>query len=597
MPYAAVRAVASSRHKHQHVPALIAFAFVTAALAALTTSPSAVAARMQPRAERSPAGGMQWHRWHPTARAQQRRAVRFGSTAVVGLQSMRDLVWFRSRYRFTRMRAIPALRAVVVRGERANVRRLLAAAPAERRIRYVSPDTAKRQLLAAPDDPLLRTTDPLTSVPYEWQFAAANVHRALDFTSGDARVLVGVIDTGISPVPDLAGKIDGLWSVAPDGTVTADQLSVGNDDVGHGTAVASLIAANVDDGFGMAGFGGEAHVIGVHAGYFGFFRDTEIAAALIKLDELGVRIVNMSLGGPTQSEPILIDAIHKAAADGMLIIAAAGNDHRQVAWPAATLQPRDGTRGFGLAVGASNSDGNLAEFSNSGTHLSLLAPGASEGDTCFTGVLVALLPVGEHVPSYCHPAWNGPAGADYGYLAGTSFAAPEVAGVAALIWAARPELRNYQVADIIKHTAHRNPDTGWTPSVGCGTLDAGAALALATSHTTTEWAVPTPDGHDACSVDGDQDPTWPNKARQTIDFKSLPNRRLRDPDLPLRASASSGLPVVFNANGRCVIRKGAVHPTGTGSCTITATQSGNEHFNPAPPLSRAFSIKARRPRR
>jgi subtilisin family serine protease len=539
---------------------------------------------------------MQWFRWHPATRRHEPER-RFGSRAVIGLRSMRDLAALRARFRFKLVQPIPALRAAVVSVNRAELRRLLAVAPGERRIRYVSPDSAKRHVLELPDDPLVRTIDPLSGRPYEWQFAAANVHRALDFTSGDARVLVGVIDTGISPVPDLAGKIDGLWSVAPDGTVTADPLSVGNDDVGHGTAVASLIAANVGDGFGMAGFGGATHVIGIHAGYLGFFHDTEIARALIKLDELGVRIANMSLGGPSPSEPILIDAIHKAAADGMLIIAAAGNDHGQVAWPAAALQPRDGTRGFGLAVGASNSDGSLAEFSNSGKHLSLLAPGASEGDTCFTGVLVALVPAGDHEPSYCHPAWNGSGGADYTYLAGTSFAAPEVAGIAALIWAARPELRNYQVADIIKHTAHRDPDTGWLPGVGCGRLDAGAALALATSRTTAEWAVPTPDGDaSACSIDGDQTPTWPNKAHQTIDFKPLPNRRLRDPDLPLHASATSRLPVSFNADGRCVIHNNAAHPTGPGTCTITATQPGNEHFNPARPLSRSFSIKASRSR-
>jgi subtilisin family serine protease len=68
----------------------------------------------------------------------------------------------------------------------------------------------------------------------------------------------------------------------------------------------------------------------------------------------------------------------------------------------------------------------------------------------------------------------------------TSFAAPEVAGVAALIWAVRPTLRNYQVADIIKRSANR--EGGWSATTGCGVLDAGAALTLAVSRSDAEWA-------------------------------------------------------------------------------------------------------------
>ena len=66
-------------------------------------------------------------------------------------------------------------------------------------------------------------------------------------------------------MPDLHGKIDALWTVDPDGTLTPVPVAQGNDDFGHGTAVASVIAATVDDGFGMAGFGGATHVITVHA--------------------------------------------------------------------------------------------------------------------------------------------------------------------------------------------------------------------------------------------------------------------------------------------------------------------------------------------
>ena len=73
-----------------------------------------------------------------------------------------------------------------------------------------------------------------------------------------------MIDTGVDDVPDLKGKIDSIWTVS--GTTVSQAPPEGNDEYGHGTAVASLIAANVDDQFGMAGFGGATHVIAVRAG-------------------------------------------------------------------------------------------------------------------------------------------------------------------------------------------------------------------------------------------------------------------------------------------------------------------------------------------
>src|SRR5262245_26093069 len=223
-------------------------------VAALSASPAAAAAHTRPReATGAAAAKTQWLRSRPADAGTVRQGAGSDSTAVIGLRSMSDLRALRTRFRFERIRPIPALRAVEVSVDRAVLRRLLAVAPGERRIRYVSPDRAKRRVLELPDDPLLQTIDPLTAWPYEWQFAAARVDRALEFTPGDARVVVGIIDTGVTAVPDLAGKIDGLWRVAPNGKVTADSLANGNDDIGHGTAVASLIAANVDDGFGMAG--------------------------------------------------------------------------------------------------------------------------------------------------------------------------------------------------------------------------------------------------------------------------------------------------------------------------------------------------------
>ena len=95
-----------------------------------------------------------------------------------------------------------------------QLRALLRRAPNDPLIRYVSPLGFARQPLAMPNDPLVSTIDPATTLPYEWQFGAVHVDRALDFSSGSASVLVGTIDTGAADVPDLAGKIDSRLTVS-----------------------------------------------------------------------------------------------------------------------------------------------------------------------------------------------------------------------------------------------------------------------------------------------------------------------------------------------------------------------------------------------
>ena len=346
---------------------------------------------------------MHWFRWHRSTRlAATAASVGFGSTAVLGLRSMGDLASLRATYGFAHVREIPSLHAAEVSVDEGHLRALLTQGPSDPRVRYVSPLGPERRTTSMPNDPLLHAIDAQTNLPTEWQFAASHVDRALDFTSGNPSIVVGTIDTGAAAVPDLAGKLDSLWSVT--GTQISQSPPEGNDDYGHGTAVASLIAANVDDGFGMAGFGGTTHVIAVHAGNEGFFLDTPVAIALTKLVSLGARIVNMSIGGRTPSAPILVDAIHQAEANGVLLIAAAGNDNGYVGWPAADLQTSDGGRSYGLAVGATNVNGSRAAFSDWGRHLSLVAPG-DYGGTC-SGVLVAL-PAASLFDDSCFVTWTG----------------------------------------------------------------------------------------------------------------------------------------------------------------------------------------------
>jgi subtilisin family serine protease len=527
---------------------------------------------------------MHWFRWHPNARLLHRH---YGSKVVVGVASMQAFKELRVEYGFGVGTAheLPALHAVLVKVSGAQLHTLLTRGTRDPRIRYVSPIREKRNAQSVPNDPYVSTVDGMTNLPYEWAFLTTHVDRALDFTKGDPHVVVGVIDSGVAQVPDLAGKIDGRWSVSG-GTIA--QVFDDNDDQGHGTAVASLIAANSNDGFGMAGFGGDTHIIGVHAGIAGTFNDPDLAIALTKLVSLGVRIVNMSLGGKPPSDPVLVDAIHNAAAQNVLLVAAAGNANSDVYWPAAELQRSHGGRSYGLAVGATDGSGQRASFpgwgSNWGKHLSIMAPGTY---SAYAGVVAALPPASPLEEMF--PTWTDDRNARYAYLGGTSFASPEVAGVAALVWAANPELRSYQVADILKQSASRtSPD--WTPQMGCGTLDAGAALELATSRRASAWAETPNTSGAVCTAFGNEPAAWPTEKSQTIAFGSIANKHLGESDFKVKAYASSGLPLSITAYGSCSMKSAKVHLLRTGWCTVIAEQPGNDEYNAAASVTQKFLV-------
>jgi subtilisin family serine protease len=296
---------------------------------------------------------------------------------------------------------------------------------------------------------------------------------------------------------------------------------------GHGTAVASLIAANPDDGFGMAGFGGATHLISFRVDYL---TDPAVAVALTKLVSLGVRIINLSIGGSTPDTPILVDAVHKAAAAGVLLVAASGNSGGFVSYPAADLQPAGGGRSLrarGGRLQPHRRAGGLLQFGaaslarRAGRPLRRLLRRArrdSPGDGAVDQ------PATRPGPARAVPATPT--------LPGTSFSAPEVSGVAALIWAARPELKNYQVAEIIKQSAARDTTAGWTATIGCGRLDAAAALELATRHTS---AGP------ACTSAGDGPPAWPAPViAPTVTALAASGSRGATVSLPFRVGKASG---------------------------------------------------------
>jgi subtilisin family serine protease len=399
--------------------------------------------------------------------------------AVVGLGRPRDAAAVAHAFGVSPVLLDAGLRALEVSGSREALRALDAAVGSDPRLRYVEP-VRERRALHRRNDPLTTSVDPVTHMPFEWQFSHVRLDRALNVDRGSPTILVGVIDTGFGGVPDLSGKVAQAWYFA-------DQTTSSYDTLGHGTFVSSLIAATNDDGQGMAGFCGSCRLAIVKDLALDSF---SVSTAIRTLTDAKVRVLNMSFGGPALSL-METDALSYAISQGVLLVAASGNDGGPVLYPAAFLQPDGGAAGYGLAVGASDSTDRPAPWSNRGSHLSLLAPGTfTDTFQCNAGVLGALPATAAMFDDSCGVTFSDPVtGARYGYSDGTSFAAPEVAGVAALVWAGRPDLANYQIASILTQSAARPPGSGWAPDRGWGVLDAAQAVEQATGESTADTVV------------------------------------------------------------------------------------------------------------
>lgn len=302
----------------------------------------------------------------------------------------------------------------------------------------------------------------------EWQYVATRADSVPTQVLRDAaRITIAVVDTGADiTAPDLAAKsVHGFNLLTRNSDI--------RDSVGHGTFVASLAAGSVSNGEGIAGFGGDANLIVVKvAGTGGMLTDVDEAAAIAYAVDHGAQIVNLSFGGPTTSTTER-RAVDYAVARGALLVSAVGNEYRNgnpVEYPAALLQPVGslGRGGRGLAVAASTIVGARASFSNTGTHVSLAAPGVD-----VLGAVSSLAPPSRFTPV----ALPGSLAGFYGLASGTSFSAPQVSGAAALVWAANPSLGPRDVAQILKSTASGHG--AWTPQLGFGVIDVASAVARA----------------------------------------------------------------------------------------------------------------------
>jgi subtilisin family serine protease len=305
-----------------------------------------------------------------------------------------------------------------------------------------------RVLLVVPDARLELSDWPADGAPDDPRFpdqpnlAQAGVTGAWPTTVGDPSVVVAVIDSGV----DLAHpELDGVPVVAPQNVVW-NNVDV-TDMVGHGTWVTGTILAETDNATGIAGIAPAATLMPIKiADDDGFISFADALDAVDWARTHGADIVNMSFGGTLSFEQVQLGQPTFTAAReaGILLVAASGNDGIVLRnYPASF-------RGV-VSVGAVDGDDVIAEFSTAGKALDVVAPGVD---------LVGPVPDG---------------GYDLG--SGTSGASPHVAGIAALVLAARPGLAVDELEAVIRASSVDLGDPGWDPIHGDGRVDAAAALA------------------------------------------------------------------------------------------------------------------------
>jgi subtilisin family serine protease len=325
-----------------------------------------------------------------------------------------------------------------------------------------------------PNDPIFMTDN-----IHQWDLYMTQMPNAWSVTTGLTSVRIAVIDTGYDTTnPDLMGKVDNsivfdLCNGQRDGTASIE------DKDGHGTDVSGIAAADTNNMTDVAGVGFNVHLLEARVFPYGNnpgASTMDIAAAINWAVAAGAKVINLSLGSSTPDPVAEEPAVASAIAAGVIVVAATGNQSSNtIDYPAADPGV--------IAVGASayhdlsnntiaGGHEYVAAYSNYGPGLTLVAPGGDPNNAqknCTMQSCIDFLQWIENLDSL-----QGPFTEAVGLFAGTSMAAPHVAGAAGLMVSKDAALTPAKALSIFKSAA--NNDNISDPHQGAGRLNVLKAL-------------------------------------------------------------------------------------------------------------------------
>ena len=343
-----------------------------------------------------------------------------------------------------------------------------------------------------PNDPLWSSQSTLVSmgVPDAWTQS-----------TGSASAVIAVIDTGVDPTPDLGSRLMAGYDFVHSDSNPAD-------DNGHGSDVASIIAAGGNDGATMAGVCWTCRVLPVKvldsngSGYM-----SDVASGIVWATNQGATVINLSLGSPS-ADISVSNAVNYAVAHDVVVLAAAGND-------GSTNHSYPGADDNVVAVAAHDPSGALYSWSQRGSSwVDVSAPGCNVAD----------------------------GGGSPGTFCGTSSATPMAAGAVGLLRSYNPSANRGAVINALTSTATALATAG---QVASGRINAAAAMN----------AMPPPPGISSTPPPTDVD-------GPTVSIDSPSDLRSGVVSTIVHASDPSGVSVVALSTGSTVLGTGWIGPDG-----------------------------------
>jgi subtilisin family serine protease len=369
----------------------------------------------------------------PTATAASVSATELMVT-VKGKQDLANLKTMGQKLGFTVTHSWPQINAAaieVTKGAIDDIRSALTSRSAGAGVLSAKP-AGRVVLEGEPNDPMYAD---------QYGMKLMNVAKAWEIEPGKRTTVVAMIDTGADLThPDLKDKFVAGYNAV-------DKGQPPQDDAGHGTHTAGIVAAAANNGTGVIGVGGNVSIMPVKVLSKGSGSEAGIADGIIWAADHGANVASMSIGLYQRSE-VLEKALQYALDKGVTLVASAGNNNAENDPTTAPHLPS--THPGVIEVAATDATNQKARFSNFGKTVSVAAPGVDVLST-----------------------WMG---GGYRKASGTSMACPHVAGLAALVISQNPGMKPADVKKRIEATAQDFGTAGFDPIFGFGRVDALSAV-------------------------------------------------------------------------------------------------------------------------